>query len=168
MGSHRYPSLPPELARQLSVVEATDGIYRPCIVTLHDGSMQDRVYLAEAQPWFRYWGVWPEDDDGKLSIDIRAVAAIAESPSRLPPQAANALYAAGESGMSYTIFTVEFADGSSVPIVTGNAIDFIDYPPGQSKDTVVKVLPHVGRDAPKIRRAPHYHWCLYDGVGAVV
>ena len=168
MVSRRYPPLLLQLAKQLSTVEATDGIYRPCIVTLQDGSVQDRVYLAEAEPWFRRWGVWPEDDSGKLSIDIRNVVAIADSPSRLPPQAANALYDAGESGMGYTLFTVAFADGSSVPFVSGNAIDFIDYPPGQSRDTVVNVVPHAGRDAPAIRQAPLYYWCLYDGFRTTV
>jgi len=161
----RYPPLPEKLVQPLSAVEATDGLYRPCMVTLHDGSTLDCVYLVEAQPWFSVWGVWPEDDEAKLSVDVRAVAAIEDSPSRLPASVANALYAAGESGMGYTIFTVQFVDESSVTVVTGNAIDFIDYPRGQSKETVVNALPHVGRDDPQICNGPRYHWCLYDSAG---
>ena len=164
MQDRRYPPLPVELAQQLAAVEATDGLYRPCMVTLHDGSTLDCVYLVEAQPWLRVWGVWPEDDEAKLSIDLGAVAAIADSPSRLPASVANAVYAAGESGMGYAIFTVKFEDGSSVAVVSGGAIDFIHYPPGQSKETVATVLPHVGRDDPQIQRGARYHWCLYDGV----
>ena len=80
---------------------------------------------------------------------------------------ANRLYAEGESGMGYTIFTVEFRDGRSVVVGTGNAIDFITYPQGQSKETVVNVLPHVGRGDPLINRAPPFHWCLYEGVAKV-
>jgi hypothetical protein len=60
--NRRYPPLSFELAKQLLTIEATGGLYRPCVVTLQDGTVLDRVYLAEAQPWFRHWGVWPEDD----------------------------------------------------------------------------------------------------------
>lgn len=134
------------------------------MVTLQDGTVLDRVYLAEAQPWFRHWGVWPEEDQGKRYLDLGSVTAIADSPSRLPAAVANTLYAEGESGMGYTIFTVQFRDGSSVAVVTGNAVDFIAYPPGQSMETVVNALPHVGRNDPHLTHAPPYHWCLYEPV----
>ncbi|WP_439473205.1 hypothetical protein [Brevundimonas sp.] len=168
MANQKYPVLPVELANQLSSIEATDGLYHPCMVTLRDGTSVDCVYLANAHAWFRIWGIWPEDDRGKQALDVRAVASISDSPSRLPALFANRLYAEGESGMGYTIFTVKFRDGTSVVVGTGNAIDFIDYPPGQTKDTVVDVLPHIGRDAPEIRTAPRYYWCLYDGVGTAI
>ena len=106
--------------------------------------------------------VWPEDDPGKKSIDIRDVADIKDSPSRLPVQFARKLYEAGESGMGYTVFTVSFSDGSHQAYVTGNAIDFIEYPDGQTPATVVDVLPHVGRADPNQRNGPDYFWCLYS------
>jgi hypothetical protein len=159
----RYPPLSSELAKQLAAVDVTDGLYRPCAVRLKDGSKVDRVYIADAQPWFQQWGVWPEEDGGKSSLDIRSVAQIMDSPSRLPAKFANELYEAGESGMGYTIFTVRFRDGSFIVVGTGNAIDFIDYPKGQSPDTVVGVVPHLGRDDPNIRTGPEYRWCLFDG-----
>ncbi|MCI3135027.1 hypothetical protein [Phenylobacterium aquaticum] len=65
--------------------------------------------------------------------------------------------------MGYTIFTVRFRDGSSIAVGTGNAVDFIDYPEGQSPEAVVGVLPHVGRDDPHLRSGPTYWWCLYEG-----
>lgn len=164
MQNRRYPPLSFELAKQLLTIEATGGLYRPCMVTLLDGTVLDRVYLAEAQPWFRHWGVWPEDDEGKQYLDLGDVAAIADSPTRLPAAVANALYTEGESGMGYTIFTVQFRDGSSVAVVTGGALDFIAYPPGQSMETVVDALPHVGRNDPHLTHAPRYHWCLYEPV----
>jgi len=158
----RYPTLSAELAKQLSAVPSTDRIYHPCVVTLHDGSVIDKVYVVDAKPWFRHWGVWPEADRGKHSVDIDTVAAIAESPSRLPGAFADKLYQAGESGMGYTIFTVRFGDGSSMAVVTGNAIDFIDYPAGQSFETVVDVIPHLGRNDPDLVNRPHYYWCLFE------
>ncbi|WP_029913982.1 hypothetical protein [Caulobacter sp. UNC358MFTsu5.1] len=163
MRNRRFPPLPTALAKQLSTIKATDGgLYRPCVATLRDGTVLNCVYFAEAQRWFRYWGVWPDEDRGKTALDIETVASVADSPSRLPAPFADALYEAGESGMGYTVFTVQFEDGTSVAVGTGNAVDFIVYPPGQSRDTVVKVLPHVGRGDPKITAAPPYSWCLYD------
>jgi hypothetical protein len=160
--SRRYPTLSPRLARQLSAVPASGGIYHPCSVVLNDGTVKDRVYVVAAAPWFRDWGIWPEDDRGKRSVDIRTVASINDSPSRLPARFADELYKAGESGMGYTIFTVRFRDGSSIAVGTGDAVDFIDYPDGQSPQTVVGVLPHVGRDDRHLRSGPEYWWCLYE------
>lgn len=163
----RYQSLSHDLARQLSTVPVSGGIYYPCSVVLSDGTVKDRVYLVEAGPWFRYWGVWPEDDRGKQSVDFKMVTSIKDSPSRLPARFANELYNAGESGMGYTIFTVRFRDGSSIAVGTGNAVDFIDYPEGQSPETVVGVLPHIGRNDPHLRSGPKYWWCLYEAEGRV-
>jgi hypothetical protein len=159
----RYPPLSRELRQQLMAVEESGRLYRPCMVALKDGSSMDRVYVVDAKPWFRQWGVWPEDDSGKISLDVRSVARIGDSPSRLPAKFANQIYNAGESGMGYTIFTVQFRDGTSMAVGTGDAVDFIDYPEGQSPQTVVGVLPHVGRGDPKLRSGPDYRWCLFDG-----
>lgn len=161
--SGRYPALTDELARQLSDVQPSDGLYHPCKVTLHDGTVKDCVYIAAASPWYQLWGVWPEEDAGKHSVDVRAVKSIEDSPSRLPVNFANKLYQEGETGMGYTIFTVRFRDGSSIAVLTGNAVDFVDYPEGQSPETVSDVLPHAGRDDPK-RPVPEYYWCLFDGL----
>lgn len=164
--SERYPALSAELAQQLSNVPITDNLYRPCKVILDDGSARDRVYVVEAEPWFRFWGVWPEDDSGKSLLPVQRVKKIINSPSRLPASAANKLYAAGESGMGYTIFTVSFRDGTSLVIGTGNAIDFVDYPSGQSEDTVLDVFPHIGRGDPTLKSGPEYAWCLYSSYEA--
>jgi len=159
----RYPALSTELASQLRNVRITDNLYRPCQVVLDDGTVHDRVYIVDAEPWFRQWGVWPEDDDGKSFLPLQRVSKIADSPSRLPAGAAEKLYAAGESGMGYTIFTIRFKDGSSQIVGTGNAIDFVKYPDGQSAETVLDVLPHIGRGDPALTSAPDYIWCIYDG-----
>ena len=147
--------------RQLGQVPQTAGLYFPCLVTPIDGPILDRVYLAEASEWYLRWGVWPDEDPGKRSVSIEEVASIAVSPSRLPAWAADQIYSEGESGMGYTIFTVRFDDGSSQAYSAGNAVDFIQYPAGQSAATVAEVYPHLGpRDA--ACPPPDYYWCLYS------
>jgi hypothetical protein len=160
--SRKYPTLPQELKRQLQRVTPTDGLYYPCKVTLASGGAVDCVYFAEAERWFRTWGVWPDEDSGKRWLDVGDVRAIEESPSRLPPKFADQLYEAGESGMGYTLFIVCFRDGTTVPFGTGNAIDFIRYPPGQSPETVARVIPHAGRGDRRLESTPEYYWCLYS------
>jgi hypothetical protein len=131
-------------------------------VVLDDGSRLDRVYFAEAEPWFLNWGVWPDEDRGKREVDVRRVRSVFESPSRLPPEAAGVLYEAGESGMGYHLFTLRFRDGSSASFASGNAVDFVDYPPGQSAATVAEVIPHGRGFDPDRKVAPDYWWCLYS------
>ena len=157
-----YPELPEHLKAQLNAVPVSGGIYRPCDVTLDDGTVIERVFVGPADKYIAEWGVWPEEDDGKKSIDILAVASIRDSKSRLPAKFANQLYRAGESGMGYLIFTVCFKDGSSMATHTGNAVDFMSYPEGQSPATVCKVVPHLGRGEPSLRAAPDYYWSLFS------
>jgi hypothetical protein len=59
---------------------------------------------------------------------------------------------------------VTFRDGSQQAFGSGNAIDFIVYPPGQSKETVVEVIPHLGREDPGRQSAQDYYWCLVDTI----
>ncbi len=106
--------MPASLRQELSRVEPSyDGAleYRPCAVTLDDGTEQDFVYLCEAEPWFEYWGVDPEDDPGKASVALDRVVAIRESPSRLPARLANKMYRAGESAMGGCVFQLLLRDG---------------------------------------------------------
>jgi hypothetical protein len=161
----RYSAATLDLQAQLGrIPTACDGFlaYRPCDVVLEDGRRVDRVYVVPEEPYILSWSPWPEEDRGKNAIRIDDLAAVEESRHRLPAPFATRLYAAGESGMGYTIFTVFFDDGSRIAIRTGNAIDFIDYPPGKGPVNVVDVLPHFGRDDPDLRRGPEYSWCLYS------
>jgi hypothetical protein len=121
-----------------------------------------RVYVVPEDRYAKMWGAWPENDEGKQSVAIELVSDVTESPHRLPIEFANKLYAAGESGVGYCIFTVVFDDGFRLPVLSGNAIDFIDYPPGKSQRNVVDGLPHIGQNQPNLCRAPSYHWCLYS------
>lgn len=139
-----------------------DILYRPCLVTLTDGRIMDRVYVQEERAYFRTWGIWPEDDRGKWSLPIEDVLIIEKSPTRLPARIANEIYDAGESGMGFCIFTLIFADGQRQAYGAGGAVDFVIYPPGKSPDDIVAVLPHEGRSNPEIVGVPDYFWCLYS------
>jgi len=132
------------------------------MVTLDDGTEQDFVYFCEAEPWFEHWGVDPEDDPGKESLALERVAAVKDSPSRLPAQLADKMYQAGESAMGGCIFQLRLSEGATLTCETGNAVDFLAWPPGVTPADVVDLLPHAGRLASeKIREAP-FSWCLYE------
>jgi len=165
--------LSPAVAEQLARVEAsTDGVceYRPCRVTLRGGETLDRVYVVEREGYLRAWGVLPEDDPGKEAVSPSDVVAVEPSEVRLPAPLATKLYAAGESGMGYVIFTVVLADGRRVPCVTGNAVDFPAYPDGVTVADVVDVVAHEGRERLGARGASsarvRYAWCVYHARGA--
>ncbi len=160
----RYPSPNDELLRQIEMIEPSQDFqieYKPCLVTLLDGRRLDCVYVLPEQPYFTYWGVWPEDDRGKYSIRIQDVSKIEESPSRLPPQIANELYQTGESGMGYYRFTLIFNDNSQQEYITGNAVDFVPLPAGKTKTDISKVLPGVGSDK-NYSEGLKYFWCLHS------
>ena len=157
-----YPVLTVKLVEQLAAVPITNGMYYPSQVVLDDGTTFDRVYVVEAAAFLRSWGENADDEGtGRAFVPVQRIAGIANSPSRLPPKATDKLYASGECAMGVTIFTVCFRDGSRMTVASGNATDFVDYPAGQSPNTVVDVLPHPGRDDPARKAAPDYAWCLY-------
>jgi hypothetical protein len=158
------PRLTPEIAAQLVAIEPSisDQMkYFPCSVVLKNGQKIDHVYLISQAPYIRYWGIYPEDDPGNRKVPIEDIETVTECPDRLPAKFANQIYKRGESGMGYTIFTVVFADGLREPYLTGNAVDFIEYPFGKTAKDIVKVLPHTGRDK-NPRHGPNYYWCLFS------
>jgi hypothetical protein len=161
----RYGPLPAHLRTALEKIQPSvdsDLSYYPCRVRLRDGRGLDTVYIEPDQSYFKQWGIWPEDDRHKSWIRIEDVAEVEDSPTRLPARFADEIYRHGESGMGYTIFTVVFAGGLRQACGTGNAVDFIQYPPGKGPADVVAVIPHEGRNAPQIVSAPGWYWCLYS------
>jgi len=119
-----------ELREQLlAVPPSTDPVasdllleYRPCVVSLRDGSSRDYVYVQDVEPWYAAWGVLPEEDSDIDEVFLGDVVSIRESPRRLPIPIANRLYAWGETGMGYYVFTVVVDDGREIPCGTGNAV----------------------------------------------
>ena len=161
----RHPKLPPDLKRQLTAITpSVDGKlkYHPCLVRLNDGTELDRVYVVSEAPYIEHWGVFPGQDRHKAEVLLSDVASLTESPSRLPARFANELYKAGESGMGYTLFRVVFSDGTRQAFLAGNAVDFIEYPPGKGPQDVTAVLPHEGRNEKGSKDAPKYRWCIYS------
>jgi len=138
--------------------------YFPCRVTLRSGETLDCVYVVPALPYVKIWGVWPEDDPGKLSVRIENVVDIDESPNRLPVAIADQIYRAGESCMGGCYFTLHFRDGTAQAYGAGGAVDFVSLPIGQKAQDIVRVEPHAGRNEPGLRIGLTYHWCLFDGV----
>jgi hypothetical protein len=161
----RYSALPEHVRNQLSSIEPSrDGelIYYPIRAVFKSGEVLDTVYIVPERRYLKYWGVYPEADKGKRWVRIEDVVEVEDSPTRLPARFADEIYRQGESGMGYTIFTVVFAGGQTQACVTGNAVDFICYPPGRSAKDVVAVRPHEGRRDDSLVKAPEWYWCLYS------
>ena len=159
-----YPRLPTNLSAQASKIPIThDGVltYCPCSAILKDGRQVDCVYLVEAAPYIKMWGIWPDQDKGKLEIKIEDVVRIEPSPYCLPTKFAQQLYDAGESGMGYTVFEIQYRDGSRSAHLTGNAVDFVNLPSGKVMSDIHSVHPHEGRNSVHVE-APNYNWCLYS------
>ena len=163
-GERTYPPLSPDVAAQLRRIPTTSALgltYHPCRATLTDGSSADCVFVVEAKPYIRVWGVWPDQDRAKREIKIQDVAHVEESPCRLPAPLAQRLYDAGESGMGYLLFEISYRDGSRSAHVCGGAVDFVCLPIGKTMTDIVDVYPHRGREAKFQLNTPEYFWCLY-------
>jgi hypothetical protein len=161
-----YPDLSPGLADQLDRVPGAEArwpsariylVYKPCILTLLDGTVLDRVYVQNATDYINIWGVWPDEDRGKTAVDILQVTRIASSPTRLPPLIAEAIYLHGETRMGGTEFTLAFSDGNRQDYITGNAVDWVPYPEGKGPRDVVGVT----YGAIGGLEGLNYAWCLY-------
>lgn len=160
----KAPIISSDLLEQLRrVAPSTDGMmeYRPCLVRLKDSRELDRVYVVEEDAYLSVWGVYPEDDHGKSSVNLNDVASIEDSPTRLPAAIANRIYEAGESGMGYCTFHLVLRDGRALSCVTGNAVDFVNLPPGVTSDVIVDVRHERVDTRYQYCPAADYHWCLY-------
>ena len=167
---HRQRSvLSDSLRLQLTEVRPSMGLfgikYRPCEVTLKDGSIDHHVYVQEQQKWLDVWGVDPEDDPGKRSIEIDSVAEIRESPARIPAVFADEIYAAFPLGREEAVFQLVLDDGRVITCRTGDAIDFLRWPAGVEPRQVVGVRTDVGNHRPDADIVnADFAWCLYQGV----
>ena len=158
----RYPKLPENLKQLLHQIEPSRCLfmnYLPCVVRIWSGSVIDRVYVQNEIPYIKVWGVYPEQDRGKSSIQIGEVVSLEESPSRLPALFATQLYQEGETGMGGHEFKVTFSDGATESYTGGNAVDFIGYPAGKTGKDIVAVKSGRQKNA---RIRPSYFWCLYS------
>lgn len=160
--------LKPEAEKMLRGVKPSNSGYGllmyPCEVQLDRGAWLDRVYVVDAQQYIKVWGIWPWRDGGKNWIPAERISAIRTSPQRLPPEFANEIYSAGESGMGYCAFSVELKDGRRLYFVTGNAVDFPSWPAGVRPTDVCRIVPHDRMPEHRFRMptehesVAHYSW----------
>jgi hypothetical protein len=59
---------------------------------------------------------------------------------------------------SASVWVFRECPASSVTVTSGNAVDFIRYPPGKSPKDVVAVIPHEGRRDDSLVKA--FAWTL--------
>jgi hypothetical protein len=161
------PSMLYEQLLEIPASHAGDLDYRPCQVTLRDGSTVERVYVVEALPYFRTWGIAPEDDGAKSWLSIHEVRSVRESPDRLDARLATKMYEAGESGMGYCVFQLALEDDRRLDCLTGGAVDFIDWPSGVLPAMVRDLIPHAGDARTSTERVGEadYSWCLFQRPG---
>jgi hypothetical protein len=134
-------------------------VYKPCVVTLLDGTVLDRVYVQNATDYVNTWGVWPDDDQGKNAVDVSRVAHIASSLTRLPPRIAEAIYLRGETCKAGCGFTLVFSDSIRQECLASGAVDWVPYPPGKQPGDIVDVtFDYTGRN---VLLGFDYAWCLY-------
>jgi hypothetical protein len=140
--------------------------YFPCSVTVRDGEALNFncTYLIMEDSYSTNWGIYFEAYPRDFWIDIGEVESIAESGLRLPIKFAKKLYAKGESGVGYMVFTVKFSDGGKQAYLTRGGVDFVEFPEGKTAADVVDVEPHVGAGAGTLR-TPQPRWCLYPHQG---
>ena len=164
--SRKYPDLKGVLKSQWEAVTASYNrdliTYRPCQIQLNNGEILDAVYVIGVQEYLNVWGIWLDLDYEKRQVDLAKVVKISESPLRLPPEIANKIYAAGESGMGYHVFTLVFRDGSNQPVRCGNAVDFVKLHQDKTMTDIVDVLPHKGLDEATAEATIDYYWCLFE------
>lgn len=160
-----FPSLSSHLKHQLEgivpVQTSAELWVWPCEVRLHSGLTMDRVYLARAAPWFEVWGVWPDQDPWKSEVDVRDVADVRDSPTRIPAHWAEKPYRGTNGGMGGAVFALIFRDGYRLTVRGGDAHDFIDYPEGYGPSDIVDVDCHLDRSSPHTILPP-FSWCLFD------
>lgn len=140
-----------------------DGIeHYPCAVTLASGEFLDFVYIVESKGFLYCWSVLPEEDPGKKSIYLNDVKEIHPSPNRIPALLAADLYEAGETGMGFIVFEMEFSDGEKLSAISGNAVDFVNLPDSRSVSDIVKVRKIEDRDYKSFLQPPEIHFCLFE------
>lgn len=129
----------PEITAALLAIEPSHSnaeILRPCTLVLRDGTTVLRALASEdARGFHTDWWIHPSQ-----------VAGVLPCPLRMPAKLATKLYAAGESGMGYELFTMELRSGESLVFVTSNIVDFPKLPEGVTTEDIIDVHPHKGRE----------------------
>jgi hypothetical protein len=142
---------------QLNNVPASQA-WTPCQVKLINGNVMENVYIANYELYKLSWGPFLPNEN--MLVQIENIIEIKASPNSLPVLFAKKLYDAGESGMGYCVFKILYDNGSTLNVVTGNAVDFVPSLEGLSIENIVDVLPHQGSTT-DYTKGLEYKWCLY-------
>ncbi len=94
-----------------------------------------------------------------LWIELRNVASIEESPSRLPAIFANRIYRAGDHWGSHN-FTLVFSWWCRRDYLVGEFVDFLKYPLGRRPADVKDVLLYRRNTRPS--DVPKVYWCVFS------
>ena len=145
-----------EFVSWIEAIEPSINEYRqlhPCQLILKDGRCIPRAICVEDHRGF-VTDSW---------IHPNSVQQVIPSLERMPASLATELYSAGESGMGYQLFTMKMKDGTSHVYVTGNIVEFPDFPDGYGTLDIEDVYPHQGREKTKLgyRQARSVEWCFY-------
>ena len=139
--------------------------YHPAAAVTKDGATHECVVFFGETAYRRVWGPDPK----RKMIDIEYVRDVRPSRLQLPPKFADRLYVVGETRMGGVDFKLKMKDGKDFYYITGNLVDFIDYPEGYSGSDIAEVqtFPLAGfAGVPSASRPGHlgghaYDWCLY-------
>ncbi|MDD5009682.1 MAG: hypothetical protein PHC68_14935 [Syntrophorhabdaceae bacterium] len=150
-----------ELYEKLKTIKPNEYGYYPCIVTLKNGKIQDRVYIVDTKTFIKTWGYHPSEEKAKRLIQINDITNVMESPSRLPSYYANKLHKAGETRMGSVIAEYIFSDGTTQSLI--NAHDFIEYPNGKTAKDIKDVISHKW-NKDDLKNGPQFYYSIYDGI----
>jgi len=141
-----------------------DVNYYPCQVEMKSGLVHENAYIVDYDLFVKTWlgRTPPNEENNPMYISIDAVTSIKNSPNRLPAHLANKLYDAGETGMGYSAFKIMYDNGTSLNVVTGNAVDFVPSAVGLTPNNIIDVLPH--QRSKDFVEGPEFVFCLINGV----
>lgn len=133
----------------------------PCRLVMKDGTVHDRVYLAEASSYLTAFGEWPQPD-WFPTLDIDAVERIEPSPYRLPAWMGRRVFRKSRLTGGQCFFILKLRDGRTLHCSTPTLADFIELPPGVTGEDVVALRPDRKPKSwiERLQPAPHA-WCLY-------
>jgi hypothetical protein len=166
--ARRLPAIDDRLFGQLRSITRASRRARvtPCKLVMKDGSVHERVYLAEASSYLTAWSQWPDDDEQTL-IDIEQVERIEASPHRLPASIGRKVLRRCKRVGGQRFFKLKLKGGTTIHCSTPSLADFVQLPEGVGVDDVVAVRREKRRsEGEPLPQAPHC-WCLYRDPGRI-
>lgn len=133
----------------------------PCSLIMKDGSVRDRVFLAEASRYLSAWGAFLDEGDPRV-LDAGDIERIEPSPYRLPAWMGRKVHRRAKVVNGHRFFKLKLRDGRTIGCSTATLADFVALPGGVSVEDVVSVKAE-RRPKDLENRLPQaaHDWCLY-------